>query len=360
MQLSYSHYLNATGYSVCAQDYILAMLQSDRDDFDIKVNFLNASTNVGVSKNRQQLFQSLKNKKVQEPQCSVFHSIPHLYKRVQTAQKHIGFCIFETINPPAKWVEKMNEMDEIITASEFNENVFKENGVIKPIKVIPHCFDPNLFNKDVKPLGRYAKTTFLSVGTWKNRKNWEALIKAFYDAFENKNNVCLLIKTDNVESLHRMVTRIKRTCEWRSKNTAPIYAEETPRCSFEEIPRIMAKGDIYINASLGEGFCIPGMHAMAMGLPLITTRFGGSLEYAKPELCTYIEPSGYKTYNVMDGIPQFQKCIWPVIKIGSIRDAMLEVYKNYPTDKRNAAYVYAHSNFTYKAIGPQFIEAVKI
>lgn len=359
MQLNYSLYLNSTGYSVAAQEYLLAMLSVEKD-FDIRVNFLNAVTNDGVSKNRQQIFQSMKNKKVSKPQVSLFHSIPHLYKRIQSADKHLGFCIFETINPPQKWISQMNDMDGIITASQFNANIFKENGVTKPISVIPHCFNKMMFNKDIKPTGRYAKTTFLAIGTWKNRKNWEVLIKAFYDAFENKNNVCLLIKTDNTDSLRTMVSRIKRTCEWRSKNTAPIYAEESGKCTFEDIPQIMAKGDIYINASLGEGFGIPGLHAMAMGLPVITTRFGGALEYAQPDLCSYIEPDGYKTYNTMDGIPQFQSCIWPVIKIGAVRDAMLEVFHNYPTAKRNAAYIYAHNNYTYEVIGPKFIKAVTL
>jgi glycosyltransferase involved in cell wall biosynthesis len=202
--------------------------------------------------------------------------------------------------------------------------------------------------------------TFLSIGTWKNRKNWEMLIKAFYDGFSKKDNVCLLLKTDKPDSLQDLVVRVKRQCEWRSKDTAPIYSEENQGCYFEDIPKIMKKGDVYISASLGEGFGLPGLHAMALGLPVITVRFGGSLEYALPDICTYIEPKSYKTYNVMDGIPQFNNCIWPVLRIGDVRDAMRKVYEDYPTESKNAAYKYAHKNFSYEAIGPKFVEAVKL
>jgi len=358
MQLNYSMYLNYSGYSVAAQDYVLAMMRSN-PELDIRVNFLNRPDGLGVSPNRMQLFTGLQKRKNNPRQTNIFHSIPHLYKRPLKSKKHVGFAIFETITVPNDWSNYMNSMDSIMTASEFNKNVFSKSGVERPIQVVPHCFDPELFNASVKPKGRYAKTTFFSIGTWKKRKNWETLIKAFYDAFESKNNVCLLIKTDKPQELRSMVARIKRTCEWRSKHTAPIYAEESNGCVFEDIPKIMKKGDIFISTSMGEGFGLPGLHAMALGMPVITVRFGGTLEYAKPELCTYIEPSGYKDYMDLDGLPQFRKSIWPVIKIGSVRDAMLEVWNNYPADKAKAAYDHVHKNFSYEAIGPKFIEALQ-
>lgn len=357
MQLNYWMYMNHSGYSVCAQDYVLAAMRTN-PELDIKISHIVRASEKGISKDRTQLFHSLKRKESHKPQVSLFHSIPHLYRRPEFSDKHIGFSIFETINPPEAWITKMNQMDEIITASAFNKRIFEEAGATKPISVVPHCFDSQMFNKDVKPVGRYAKTTFLSIGQWRNRKNWDMLIKAFYDAFEKKDNVCLLIKTDKPTNLQTMVTQIKRTCEWRSKDTAPIYAEENQLCDFEDIPKIMAKGDIYISASLGEGFGLPGLHAMALGLPVITVRFGGSLEYALPNLCTYIEPKNYKTYNVMDSIPQFNNCIWPVLRIGDVRNAMRKVYDDYPTESRNAAYKHVHENFTYEAIGPKFAEAV--
>jgi len=357
MQLNYWLYCNYTGYSISAQDYILAALRTD-PSLNIKVNYLNKVPSNGVSKNKVQFFHSLKVKENVKPQVNLYHCIPHLYRRPEFANKHIGFCIFETINPPEGWIKKMNEMDEIITASMFNKRIFEQAGATKPITVIPHCFDTELFNKDVVPTGRYGKMTFFSIGTWKNRKNWEMLIKAFYDGFEKKDNVCLLIKTDKPDSLQSLVTRVKRQCEWRSKDTAPIYSEENHMCNFEDIPKIMKKGDIYISASLGEGFNLGGLHAMALGLPVITVRFGGSLEYALPNLCTYIEPKSYKTYNTMDGIPQFNNCIWPVLRISDVRDAMRKVYDNYPTESKNAAYKHVHENFSYEAIGPKLIEAV--
>lgn len=360
MQLNYWCYINHTGYSISAQDYIFAMKQRD-PDFKIKVLPLNKQLDLGVSKNRSQLFRAMEKEKILEGNCvNVYHSIPHRYRRHKGPKKHIGICLFETVNLPGEWVGMMNEMDSIITASSFNENVFRTHGVNVPIHKIPHCFDPKMFNKEVSDHGRYGTFTFLSIGTWKQRKNWEGLIKAFYDAFEDKDGVCLLIKTDKPQELKSTVERIKRTCEWRSKSTAPIFAEPKAYCNFEDIPSFMQKGDVYVSASLGEGFGLPGLHAMALGIPVLTTRFGGALEYAKPEFATYIEPKNYRKHSSLDNLPQFRNTIWPVIRIGEIRDKLKYMKENFHIVKKKSedAYEYVHKNFTYDVIGENFIQVI--
>ena len=360
MQLNYHLYLNDTGYSVSAQDYILSIL-SVKPELSVKVNFLNTATGVGVSKNRQQLFESMKQKKDEKDQVSVYHSIPHRYRRPKGSKKYIGICLFETINPPKNWINMMNEMDEIITASEFNKGVFLSNGLKKPIHVIGHAFNTELFNNKIKPMGRYRPFTFISVGTWKKRKNWENIISAFYDAFSVKDDVCLYVKTDKPKDFSLAVQHIKKSGIWSNKETAPIYCEQKSHQIFEDIPELMSKGDVYISASLGEGFALPGLHAMALGIPIITTKFGGSLEYAKNEFATYFEPSQYKNFPVMDGIPQFQNCIWPIVPVSEISSKMIFAKNNYELLKNKAelGYDFVHSNFSYKTIGDKFLRAIQ-
>jgi len=359
MQINYNLYMNCSGYAISAMDYILAMLNTD-PNLDIRINCLNQTDWRGISPNRMQIFKALQSKKNAPNQISLYHSIPYLYNRPPKSDCHIGFSIFETINPPKEWVKRMNTMDGIITATSFNKNIFEKSGTRKPIYSVPHCFDTKLFNEEVKAEGRFGKTTFISIGTWKRRKNWESLIKAFYDGFEMKDNVCLLIKTDNPQLLKSTVASIKKNGPWRTKQTAPVYTEESTHVNFEDIPKIMKKGDIYVNASLSEGFSLPSLHAMALGIPLITTRFGGVLEFAHPQFCTYIEPKGYQTIMDMDGIPQFKNCIWPVIRVSDIRDAMRNVWSNFSREKIKAsqAYEYVHNTYSYKQIGPQMINAI--
>lgn len=354
MQLEYFCYLNSTGYSIAAQDYILAMLKQ-LPSFDIRVRPLNALTNLGVSPNRQQIFSSLMNKKESAERIGFFHSIPHRYKQVAGMKKHVGFCVFETMNPPKDWVHMMNSMDCIVTASTFNQRIFEAAGVKRPIHLVPHCFDPRLFNRDVNHTGRYDLFTFIAMGTWKTRKNWEVLIKGFYDAFEVKDGVCLLLKTDKPQQLESKILQIKRSGDWRSKDTAPIFIDRSVNCNFEDIPSFMKRGDAYISTSMGEGFGYCGLHAMALGIPVITTKFGGALEYARPEFSVYLEPQHYKQHPNMDGIPQFRNCIWPVVTVSEVKQKLQYVKSHYPKTMAGLAYDFVHKTFTYEKVGPQMI-----
>ena len=361
MQLNYFGYWNQTGYSIACQDYILAMLRVNPNT-DIRVHYINRRLGLGMSRNRKQLFAALNKKDPAKPSVNLYHCIPPRYRRPPGKAKYFGLCVFETINPPTEWIPQMNNMDAIITASQFNKSIFESHGIKCPVHLIPHCFDEELFNRETKSPGRYSQTTFISVGAWKVRKNWETLIKAWYQAFEQRHNVCLLIKTDKPQELKSLVQHIKSTSKWRSKATAPIYCENEPVCDFEDIPKILRKGDIYISASLGEGFGISGLHAMALGIPVITTRFGGALEYAKPDLCTYLEPQKYRNIPVMDGIPQLSNCIWPYLTVDEISNKMRQVMyevKDRET-KAEKAYKYVHEKFTYQSIGPKLLETLEL
>lgn len=358
MKINYNLFLNYTGYSIAAQEYILALKNID-PDVDIKCKFYNKPY-LGVSNNRVQQFLALQGK---EQDCidrvNIFHSVPQKFKRPARSLKNIGICIFETLNIPQEWVTLMNRMDAIITASQFNAGVFKTHGVKIPIHVIPHCFDPKMFHKDVSESGRYAKTTILAMGTWRQRKNWPLLIKGFYEAFEDKDNVCLLIKTDHTEFLRKTVEVIKSTTKWKSKNTAPIYTESKGICSFEDIPRLMKKADIYVSPSMGEGFGLSGLHAMALGIPVVTTKYGGCLEYAKPDLCNYFEPLKYERIANVDGFPQFRNAIWPIITVEEIATKLREAVRSYPKEKVEKAYNYVHENFCYLTVGQKFLEVLQ-
>lgn len=358
MQLNYSMYLNASGYSVAAQEYILAMLRV-KPGLDIKVHF-NSPPGEGVSEHRQSIFKGLEERTVSNPRTYLFHSTPRKWARQKS--RCVGFAIFETIEPPADWVVQMNRMDAVVTASEFNKHTFQEAGVRVPIHVVPHTFDPQMFNSGVRADGRYRKLTYFSMGTWKERKNWAGLIKGWYEAFDNSHQTALVIKTDNPRYLQRMVQQIKSDGQWRSKDTAPIYAEQQTQSPFEAIPSIMRRGDIFISTSLGEGFGYPGLHAMALGMPVITTRFGGALEYAKPDLCTYLEPSGYRRVPCLDGISQFSNKIWPVVQIKEIAAKLWHTYaaRTEVVEKQQKAFEFVHNNFSYDVIGRRMLQALEL
>ena len=358
MQLRYSCYLNNTGYSIAAQEYISA-IRRVQPYKNIKLIAVNGFKNrPGISGDRQKWFTELRNTPAESKYISVQHCIPRIYIS-DKAKKRVGVAVYETIDPPTGWITRMNEMDHIITASHFNKGVFESTGLRRPSTVVPHCFDSELFHREVVPDGRYNLFTFMYIGTWKERKNFPALIKAFYDGFDLQDQVCLILKSDKPKQMKDTINAIKND-GWKTKQTAPVYVLEEV-VPFEKIPKLMKKADVYISPSLGEGFGYGGLHAMALNIPLITVKYGGCLEYAKPDLCTYINPHGYQTRLNMDGLPQFHNKIWPQIKISEIRNKMRYVYESQKEvqEKAEAAYRYAHQHFNYEIVGRRFLSVIK-
>jgi len=255
MQIKYTNYFNNTGYSISAQSYIKAMLHVN-PDLDLKISAISGfREKQGISRERYEFFKKLYQKKDNPNYISIQHCIPRIYLS-DKAKKRIGFTIFETIDPPDSWIKQMNTMDHIVTASHFNQGSFQSKRsirLIRPVTVIPHCFDRELFNKEVRPDGRYGLFTFLYIGTWKERKNFKSLIKAFYQSFSQKDQVCLLLKTDKPRALKETIRSIKQD-GYRTKDTASIYTEDNI-IDFEGMPKLMKKADVYISPSLGEGFC---------------------------------------------------------------------------------------------------------
>lgn len=354
MQYRFSIYFNSTGYARAAIDYIKA-IQQIRPDINIKTNAINGiKKQNGISHEDYNWFCKLSSAPAKSEYISYQHCIPKIYVS-DHAKKRIGFSIFETIDPPLSWVKRMNEMDVIVTASSFNKSCFESAGVKKPIELVPHCIDMSKFNKEVKPEGRYNLFTFMYIASWRDRKNYATLIKAFYDAFSIKDHVCLVLKTDKNEALKRTISSIKND-NYKTKDTAPIFLENDI-IPFEKMPQLMAKADVYISPSLSEGFGLPTAQAMALGIPVILVRYGGALEYAKPEFCTYLNPNGYKKRAVLDGLPQFNNKIWPEITANEIKEKLIFAHKSYAhlQQKANEAYKYVHQHLNYDIIGRRML-----
>ncbi len=62
---------------------------------------------------------------------------PHLYK-LHKGQYQIGYTPWESTSMRKDWVERFNQCDEVWATSDWCAEVFKNNGVTKPIYVYPH------------------------------------------------------------------------------------------------------------------------------------------------------------------------------------------------------------------------------
>jgi glycosyltransferase involved in cell wall biosynthesis len=364
IRLNYVCFGNSTGYAQAAQDMILALHNSGK--YDVRVEYLFASSvkRNGVTSDRFKFLKELTKKDKSLDRIQIYHCIPTSQRYIKPMGKNIGFATFETFDPPSggalNWINILNKNDAMITPSEFNYKIFAHLDIKKPIYNIPHCYDKNLFNPDIKPLYSHDKFTFLYFGSWRKRKGWQQLIEAWSREFSDQDDVQLLIKTDKVGVAQRDIGNLQKKIGLNKKGIAPILFEKRVLDEVE-LPRFLKSFDCLISPTYGEGFGLPGMQSMALEVPIIITNFSGCQDYAIEDTATLLEPQGFIMHDCLDNLPQFRNKKWAFVTVESIRKAMRHAIDNQDEIKAKAikGRELVERKFEYSKVEPLFTEMIE-
>lgn len=355
-QVDFCCYANRSGYAQAASDYINAIKTLNR--YDLKVTLFHSSPDqLALTPNSYSELVRMIRLERQSDAIQILHCVPGTQYRLPILDKNIGFATFETFEPPIEWTSILNANKEVICPSAFNVKIFEKAGITVPIRYIPHCFDENLYNMNVIPKAKVNNNfTFLFLGTWRKRKGWDILLEAWIKEFDNSDNVSLLIKTDKFTLANASIAQKKQEFGLK-KDIAPILLEGRVLNDIE-MPHFLKSADCFVSPTLGEGFGIPGLQCMALGVPIIITNFSGCTDYANLDTATLIEPDGYQVIEDMDGIPQMRMKKWAHLSISSVRAAMRYVVENqsHVRNKAKSAAIGVKNKFSYAAIAPKFAE----
>lgn len=332
IDIDYVCFMNQTGYAQAALANILALEASDK--YSVRLNCIHTMQKDAFSEHLYRRLHSLTLKTQKANATQIFHLIPDMQRRVDNRlKKTIGYGTFEAFKPPVRWISTLNQNDAVICPSEFNERIFRNQGTNRPICHVPHGIDLNIWHPEVEPMYQYSDFTFLFMGTWRKRKGWDLLLEAWAETFKPGDGVRLVIKTDKVDKA-KNETDVKMS--GFGKDYAPIFFE-SEIFSEGQMPSFVKSADCLISPTLGEGFGLPPVQAMSVGVPVIVTNFSGCCDYASESNCTLIEPSGFLHQDIMDNIPQFAGQKWPRLKVRAISEAMKSVVDDYKGTREKAA-----------------------
>lgn len=272
-----SNWKNASGYSEASRNYILAMdsvginvvprhinLLKNKAEYDEILNALESKSQIGCSINIQ-------------------HTLPKFMTYDGRYDKNIALFACETTNfIDSGWRLKLNLMDEIWVINNSMVEACLESGIKKPIKVIPHTFNIDKFFQSYKTLPvieelkNNDKFIFYTIGEFVRRKNFGALLKAFYTEFSFNEPVELIIKTSRGNEFRNFSKGIREGLKLNRYKQEIIIDEHLKE---EELYSIHQDADCFIQTSFGEAWSIPAFDAMGFGKTPLVPRCTGYLDY---------------------------------------------------------------------------------
>jgi glycosyltransferase involved in cell wall biosynthesis len=254
---------------------------------------------------------------------------PHLLRRYRPDSRTAAFTMWETDTLPADGVRQLNRCGLVIVPSRWGADCVRANGVTVPVEVVPLGYDPSTFSRDAErsgdvraPLRVAAKqVVFGTAGALEEgglRKNVQRVIDLFRRAFPSHPDARLRVKI--------------------TPNSPPVDTHADLRIdvidthlSPAELADWYRSLSAFVNASAGEGFGLHLLEAMACGVPLISSRFGGVGAFFDSRV-------GYEVgYRLVEACNAIYRGTWSDPDGGDLVARMRAVYADVEEAKRLGA-----------------------
>jgi glycosyltransferase involved in cell wall biosynthesis len=300
-----------SGYGAHSRDLLYALREMNL--FDILIDSCAwGATPMTALENENEFHDWIKKNIVKNlnniPELYIQVTVPNEFRRL--GKINIGITAgIETTVAPKEWIDGCNQMDLIITTSNFSRDVLvstvynenekntgklvKQHRIEKPIKVLFEGVDWNIYNDEINndfKLDIQEDFSYLFVGHWlkgnlgQDRKDVGMLIKSFATAFKDEDDKpALILKTSSanfsVKERESFSKRIKELVK-DIPNPPSIYLlfgelTDNEMNSLYNHPKI--KGMVSITK--GEGFGRPLLEFTMTGKPVIASNWSGHKDF---------------------------------------------------------------------------------
>jgi glycosyltransferase involved in cell wall biosynthesis len=192
---------------------------------------------------------------------------------------NIGYWLWELSEFPEEWYGSFDYIDELWVPTKFMYDCLSAISPV-PVNRVPCSIDP-----ETKPSSSWGRAEFglksdefvflflFDFHSYMERKNPVGLIRAFKQAFGNRKDVVLLIKTARAD--FDPTGRKLLQAEARGANVR-FLDEVLPR---EAINSLISAANCYVSLHRSEGFGLTLSESMMLGKPVIATAYSGNMDF---------------------------------------------------------------------------------
>lgn len=382
-----------SGYGDHSRDILKSLFELDK--YDVKIvptrwgntpqDQINPQTEFG-----QKILQNIVTQLDKQPDVFIQVSVANEFKRV--AKYNIGITAgVETTVAPQEFIQGGNQMDLIITPSEFtketliktvftqmDKNTNQKIGELKlerPVEVLFEGVDTTIFNgKSSKSILDSVDTdfNFLFVGHWlsgglgHDRKDIGMMIKTFCTVFKGlpKNQQPgLILKTSNagfdVGTRERISKEIKTLSESFGDKCPPIHlvwgdlSEEELNSLYND-----EKVKAMVMFTKGEGYGRPLAEFATTGKPIIVSNWSGYKDFLPEENTVYLEGELKNVHESAANKFLLKESKWFYVDYTKAAQKIFDVHKNYKShlQKSSGLKTNINSNFSLDKMTSKFGE----
>lgn len=189
---------------------------------------------------------------------------------------------------PWDWVEAFNDALQGISALSCHvEKILIDSGVDVPITVGEAGVDHwDRVESDPEYLCEGKSFRFLHVSSCFPRKGADVLLRAYGDAFSSTDDVSLVIKT--FANPHNEIGRWLEDAR-RGRTDFPDVRIIEEDLSESQLKRLYETSHALVAPSRAEGFGLPMAEAMMSNLAVVTTAWGGQLDFCNPDTAWLVD-----------------------------------------------------------------------
>jgi len=245
-----------------------------------------------------------------------------VYVPTEPADARVALVFWEESLLPAATVETLTQsFDAVLAPSQFVAKSLLDSGVGLPVHWVGFAPELDAFLALYGSGERRAADvfTFLHVSSCFPRKGVDVLLAAYARAFRAGDPVRLIIKTfDNPHNdVAAQIAALRR-----ADPKAPMIEVIDDDIGTPEMAGLLRDADAMVLPTRGEGFNLPAAEAMAAGVPLIVTGYGGHMDFcnaASARLVDYrLAPSRSHLATPMS--------LWAEPDVGDLAAAMRELH----------------------------------
>lgn len=239
--------------------------------------------------------------------------------------------MFETERIKPEWVANCDRFDEVWVPSEQNREAFVGSGLSPTkVRIVRGGIDTDRFRPGAAPLplDRRKGFAFLSVFDWHGRKGWDLLLTAYCQEFRPDEDVTLYLKVNQLAQQTSLLSELHYVLRQSvgRRGATPDVVLLTQSLPDEQMVRLYASADAFVLPSRGEGYGRPYLEAMACGLPVIGTAWGGQSDFLTEQTGYPVPILGLEPVSDYDPREIFRGLTWAAPDVIALRRLMRHLF----------------------------------